>query len=78
MSEDRATNARIRILQFSDDLRHGISRSKESFDQIHQDIDRYNSYCKEHAEYENSLAVAAIKYIEAKYQDYLDKDGFLD
>ena len=78
INEDRATNARIRILQFSDDLRLGVSRSKESFDQAHLDIDSYKAYCGAHKEYENSKAVAAIKYIETKYQEYLERDGFLD
>lgn len=77
-NEDRATNARIRILQFSDDLRHNIQRSKESFDQVHQDIDMYNKYCREHAEYENSKAVAAIKYIETIYQECMEQKGFLN
>ena len=78
LAEDRATNARIRILQFSDDLHHGLNKSKESFEQVHQDIDRYNKYCKAHKDYENSLAVAAISHIQHEYTERLSNDGFLD
>ena len=76
--EDRATNARIRILQFSDDCRHNAKRSKESFDQIIQDIDKYNAYCRLHPDYENYRAVAAINHIQKVYSDCLANDDFLD
>ena len=76
MAEDRATNARIRILTFADEVLHKQKHSKESFDQIHEDMDRYNKYCKEHENYENSKAVAAMATINKAYQHY--EDNFLD
>lgn len=79
LDEHIATNARVRILQFSDECRHGLKHSKESFDQVHQDIDYYNAYCRSHPDYENSRAVAAIEHIRAVYTKCLaNNDDFLD
>ena len=77
-AEDRADNARIRILQFSDECRHGTAHSKEHFDQINQDIDRYRAYCSAHPAYQNNKSVQAIAYIERQYQKCLADNGFLD
>ena len=78
IDEDRATDARIRILQFSDEIRHKLKHSKESFDQVHLDIDMYNNYCKTHDDYRNSRAVAAIANIERVYAECLKEESFLD
>lgn len=41
--------ARIRILRFSDELRHNVNNidyfSKDHFDQVMIDIDIYEAYC---------------------------------
>lgn len=77
-AEDRADNARIRILQFSDECRHGSKHSKEHFDQINQDIDRYRAYCNAHPEYQNNRSVQAIANIERIYAKCLEENSFLD
>lgn len=77
-AEDRADNARIRILQFSDECRHGTQHSKEHFDQINQDIDRYKAYCTAHPDYKNNKSVQAIAYINNIYQQSLTDNSFLD
>lgn len=78
LAEDRATNARIRILRFSDEVRHGVLHSKESFDQVNLDIDTYNRYCESHPEYKNNRAVMAIANIKRVYAKCLENNGFLD
>ena len=78
MAEDRATNARIRILGFSDEVRHGVRHSKESFDQVNLDIDTYRRYCDDHPDYKNNRAVMAIANIERVYADCLRKQDFLE
>ncbi len=78
MAEDRATNARIRILCFSDEVRHGVRHSKESFDQVNLDIDTYRRYCDGHPNYKNNRAVMAIANIERVYADCLRKQDFLE
>lgn len=78
LAEDRATNARIRILCFSDEVRHGTRHSKESFDQVNLDIDTYRRYCNDHPDYKNNRAVMAIANIERVYADCLRKKDFLE
>lgn len=78
LAEDRATNARIRILSFSDEVRHGVRHSKESFDQVNLDIDTYRRYCDDHPDYKNNRAVMAIANIERVYAECLKKHDFLE
>lgn len=78
LAEDRATNARIRILRFSDEVRHGVRHSKESFDQVNLDIDTYRRYCDDHPEYKNNRAVMAIANIQRVYANCLENNDFLD
>lgn len=78
IAEDRATNARIRILSFSDEVRHNVRHSKESFDQINLDIDTYRRYCDGHPDYKNNRAVMAIANIERVYAECLRKQDFLE
>ena len=76
--EQKATEARIRILRFSDELRHGTTRSKESYDQCNHDIDTYKRYCNDHPEYPNNRAESEIKFIETKYAEHLMNNDFLE
>lgn len=78
IAEDRATDARIRILSFSDEVRHNVKHSKESFDQINLDIDTYRRYCDGHPDYKNNRAVMAIANIERVYAECLRKQDFLE
>ena len=78
IAEDRATDARIRILSFSDEVRHNVKHSKESFDQINLDIDTYRRYCDGHPNYKNNRAVMAIANIERVYAECLRKQDFLE
>lgn len=78
ISEDRANNARIRILSFSDEVRHNMRHSKESFDQINLDIDTYRRYCDTHKDYKNNRAVMAIANIERVYKECLEDNDFLE
>lgn len=77
-ADDRATNARIRILRFSDEVRHGVRHSKEAFDQINLDIDMYKSYCREHPNYQNNRGHMAISNIERVYAECLKTNNFLE
>lgn len=76
-AEESATLCRARILRFGDEIVHNIPHSKEHYDQILLDIDKYDNYCLEHPNYKNNLAVQTIKHIKKKYQEHLDNDTFL-
>jgi len=68
---------RTRILRFADELRRDIQHSEEFFDQALDDINTYETYCRNHKDYENNKAVAAIEKIKRTYKERLDKNDFL-
>ena len=75
--EQWASLSRSHILRFGDELRHGVSHSKEHFDQILLDISKYESYCSTHKDYINDVANETIKHIKSTYQECLIKNSFL-
>lgn len=78
MEYESADNARIRILSFSEEIQRGQKHSKEAFDQIQLDIDKYKQHCKKYKDYPNSRADMAIKIIEEVYFESmkLEKEGY--
>ena len=76
-AEREAVNCRIRILQFSDELRRGIKHSQESFDQALSDVDTYEEYCSLHPEFKNNKTVTAKERIKLAYEACLDQNDFL-
>lgn len=75
--EQWASSRRSHILSFGDELRRGVSHSKEHFDQVLLDISKYESYCKEHPEFVNNIANATIIHIKKIYQECLEENKFL-
>lgn len=76
--ESKALDARRRILQISDELLHDDRRhSKEYFDQVLDDINKYKKYCDDHPKFENERAVASIANIRRIYDACLAKKDFL-
>lgn len=75
--EREATNRRTRILEFGDEILHGVDYSKEHFDNILMDISAYEIYCRDHIHYMNHVAKATIKHIKEVYQEHLKNDSFL-
>ena len=69
--------SRYHILRFGDELRRGMGHSKEQFDQILDDISKYELYCEAHPEFPNGKAVAAIELIKKTYQKCLGENTFL-
>lgn len=76
-SEGMALTWRYRILRFDDEIRHEIRHTKEHFDQILDDITKYNRYCGEHQDFPNDKAVFAIENIKRVYQQCTDEGTFL-
>ena len=75
--EQWASLRRSHILSFGDELRRGVSHSKEHFDQVLLDISRYESYCRKHPEFVNNIANATIIQIKKIYQECLEENKFL-
>lgn len=74
---ERVRMARQRILRFNDEILFGKRHSKEHFDEILDDIDTYEEYCRTHEDYENNKAVLAIATIREVYKDCLKTHNFL-
>ena len=71
-----AIGCRIRILKFMDEIIEGWEHSKDSYNQIMQDITNYERYCAEHPLFKNHQTVATIAHIKADYQERLEKNDF--
>jgi len=77
MDKENADEARRRILAFDDSIRLSQSHSEESFNQILEDINGYESYCETHSGYKNSKAVNAIMNINEVYRKVKLEDRFI-
>lgn len=72
-----AINCRTRILRFGDEMLHGVKHSKDHFGQILLDIKEYDSYCKDHDDFENNVTSLTSARILEAYKDRLSKNDFL-
>jgi len=66
--DDKARNARYRILRFYDEICEGRRHSESHFEDILDDIDRYEQYCHAHPAYKNSRGHVAMKNIQLTYE----------
>ena len=77
LTERGIISCRVRILKFMDEILEGWQHSKDSYNQIIQDITNYEKYCSEHPLFKNHQTVATIEYIKADYQERLEKNDFI-
>ena len=75
--QDKMDASRIRILRFGDECKRDVPHSEEHFNQVLDDIDRYESYCNSHPEYKNAKAVLTITKIKEIYGRRLENGDFL-
>lgn len=68
---------RYRILRFNDEIIQEVRHTKEHFDQILEDIDNYEKFCKENPDFPNNKAVLAIKNIKDVYDRCVEENDFL-
>jgi hypothetical protein len=67
IDEKEANDVRYRIIRFDDEIRHHTMHTEEHFNQIIEDIDKYEDYCLKHPSYENNKAKMAIQNIKKTY-----------
>lgn len=77
MKRDRAVNARIRILGASDEVLHGVDHSLEWWNQVNEDITKYDNFCNNHPDFKNNKAVQAVDHLNKIYAERLDKNDFI-
>lgn len=75
--EHGAIACRVRILKFMDEIIEGWQHSKDSYNQIIQDITNYERYCSDHPLFKNHQTVATIEHIKADYKERLEKNDFI-
>lgn len=75
--EHHAKSCRYRILRFADEIYMSTPHSKEHYDQILIDITYYERFCDSHPNFENNVAVEAIKQIKLSYREHLAEHTFL-
>ena len=71
-----AVGCRIRILKFMDEIIEGWEHSKDSYNQIMQDITHYHQYCEEHPQFLNHQTDATIERIKKDYEQRLATNDF--
>ena len=76
---DKVVDSRRNILHFGDELVRDPTKrhTKEHFEQILRDCDRYEDYCLEHKDFENNQAVITIARIKEIYASCLRDHDFL-
>lgn len=67
--EELMDNRRTRILRFDDELMNGLHHSKDLFDSVLIDCDKYEQFCMSHKGYVNSVANDSIKRIRETYHE---------
>lgn len=73
VDENQATTIRVRILRFEDEVQNEITHSKDSWDQVMDDIRRYELYTEEHPKFKNNITIASINHLTKKYSELLEK-----
>lgn len=75
--EEKAVQARVRIVKFNDEILTGQKHSRESFDQSLSDIDTYDRFCATHPNFVNSKTKLSSENIKRTYQECESKHSFL-
>lgn len=75
--DDAARNRRYRILRFYDEMCEGRLHSESHFEDIVEDIDKYEKYCIKHPDFVNNRGKLAMKYIKDTYYKIKITGGFL-
>ena len=75
--EKSAIDSRIRILRFGDELLYDQRHSKDHFDQILDDINKYEAYCEKHPDFRNNMTHMTVQQIKAEYAQCLKDNSFL-
>lgn len=76
LDQRTAVSCRIRILKFMDEIIEGWEHSKDSYNQLMQDITHYHQYCEEHPQFLNHQTDATIERLKKDYEQRLATNNF--
>ena len=77
IEEGDAKNARYRIIRFNDEIRHNVRHTEEHFNQIIDDIDTYEKYCRTHPKFPNGKGAHSVANVKKIYEKCSDENSFL-
>lgn len=75
--DNKARQARYRILRFYDEICEHKKHSESHFEDILEDIDFYQNYSDTHPEFKNNRGHVAMEHIKEKYAKVKREGGFL-
>lgn len=75
--DDKARQARLRILRFNDELCENRLHSESYFEDILDDIDMYEAYCDKHPAFKNNRGHVAMQHVKDNYEKLKYKGEFL-
>lgn len=75
--QKEARNSRRRILRFNDEIINRIKHSREFFNDVLDDANTYEQYCRKNPDFQNGKAVLAIENIERVYRECMKEGNFL-
>ena len=72
-----ARSARRRILRTNDEIYNHVKHSREFFDDVLEDINAYENFCRRNPDFRNAKAALAIENIERVYRECMKDGSFL-
>lgn len=72
-----AEDARNHILRFGDEVKNKVRHSEEYFNQILDDITKYEQYCEQHPDFKNARTMATKQIIKEVYTKCMKEKDFL-
>lgn len=75
--KEKARCSRQRIVRFNNEIVDGKKHTQESFDDILDDIDMYEDYCRSNPLFPNNKANISIENIKRIYKKCLEENSFL-
>ena len=77
LAQKDAEDARHHILRFGDEIKNKVRHSEEYFNQILDDITKYEKYCNEHKDFQNARTVQTTEIIKRVYKKCYEENDFL-
>lgn len=77
IEEQAIIDCRTQILTFGDEVYHGVRHSEERFNQMLDNIHKYDNYCASHPSFVNDKTKMTKKRILAEYDRCRSENDFL-
>ena len=77
LEQKDAEDARNHILRFGDEIKNKVRHSEEYFNQILEDITKYEKFCESHPDFKNARTIATKQIIKDVYAKCLKEKDFL-